>query len=156
MITLYAPYTNTQYNIELPKPELRDNVSLITRVTWIKAVDGTTYGYKKTPALKKHTLTFKFLTRRKALELMKFLYDSSRFDVKYVDKDGQFWRGAIQNNPTTMTTTSRGRAVSNSEREEDNEITLDFVGRCTRRIVYDTNYVPYRNLSGGLIYMEDN
>lgn len=154
MITLSAPYIAPQYVIELPNPELKDNLSLMVRVKWMKAIDGTTYGYKKTPAFKKHSLNFKFLSRRKALELMKFLQDASRFDVKYVDKDKQFWKGLIQNNPTTMVTTSIGRNNNSDERAEDNEITLEFVGVATRIIAYSVDYVPLIGLNGLPMYIE--
>lgn len=128
MITLLTIGSNPIYSIQISNPELGDNLILDTRVTWLKAADGTTYGYKKTPSLKKHNLVLKALTRRKALELMLFLQNASRFNVQYIDKDSNTWQGILSNNEFVMETSGPGRGPV-TERQEENNIVLQFVGQ---------------------------
>lgn len=128
MTILQAPFSNVQYSIALKNPELFDNVLLSVRSTYYKSMDGDTYGYKKTPALKKHMLRYINLSRRKALELVQFVKDSAGLEVKYIDKDGDVWKGHILNNPAEVTTDARGRGHSDDERKESNVITIEFEG----------------------------
>lgn len=146
MITLQSPYYAPQFTIDIKNPELQDNLLLDTRVKFIKASDGTTYGYKKTPALKKHTLLFKDITRRKGLELILFLKNSSSYNTKYIDLTGQVWLGVITNYPVELITTSVGRGID-GERKESCQITIEFEGVLTVSYVFFEDYTPVQNES---------
>jgi len=127
MIILQAPYDTPTYSIILKNPELGDNLILDTRSSFYKAMDGTTYGYKKTASLKKHRLQFIDLTRRGALELLAFCANAAGSFVKYTDSVGQVWRGLIITDPVEIITTGSGRGTV-LERLEANEVTLEFEG----------------------------
>ncbi len=144
MITLQAPYDSPLYFITIKNPELFDNLILNTRVTFIKAMDGSTYGFKKTPALKKHVLRFINLSRRKGLEIINFLNQSKAGpDWKYIDKDGTIWRGLILDTVNNLTTYGIGRSGYNTERAEAGEITINFQG-----VIDTVNTNVARSLSG--------
>lgn len=128
MITLQAPCENPLYSIQVKDPELGDNIVLDTRSTFYKAMDGSTYGYKKTPALKKHRLNFTNLSRRQALELLAFCGNAAGRFVKYIDREAQVWRGLIMTDPVEVMTTGVGPGYVGTERYEANEITIEFEG----------------------------
>lgn len=131
MITLSAPYDAPVYSVVIRNPELADGIQLDTGTRFWKAMDGTTYGYKKTTSLKTHHLVFKELTRRKLLEIIKFLSDSSGYFIKYIDYNGHIWRGVMTNNPNDAITYARGKGYYDAERKESCEITLEFRGKKT-------------------------
>lgn len=128
MITLQAPFLSPIFSVTIRNPELNDNLILDTRSKFYKAMDGSTRGYKKTPALKKHTLVFTNLSRIKALEVLNFLNDASGSEVKYIDRQAQIWRGMILTDPCEVKTESLGRSDRDTVRAEANSITLEFNG----------------------------
>lgn len=127
MISLSSPFIAPAFQVEIRNPELKDNLVLDLKTTFKKSMDGSTYGYKKTLAKKKHTLIFKHLSRRKILEVILFLDNASTYDIKYVDRTNQIWQGSIINYPVEALTTGTGLGIDN-ERKEDNEITIQFEG----------------------------
>lgn len=129
MITLMAPYEAPTYSVLIRNPELSDGIVLDVGSTFWKAMDGTTYGYKKTSSLKTHHLDFRELTRRKTLEIIKFISDSAGYFVKYIDYNRIVWRGVIINNPIDVATYARGKGYYDTERRESGELTLEFRGK---------------------------
>lgn len=127
MIILQAPYDAPAFSIILKNPEIGDNLVLDTRSTFYKAADGTTYGYKKTVAMKRHRLQFIDLTRRTALEVLAFCANAAGSFVKYTDREGQTWRGLIITDPVEVTTTGPGRGPE-GERHEANEVVIEYEG----------------------------
>lgn len=146
MITLISPFEFPLYQIDLCNPELGDNLSLETRVKWIKSMSGLSYGYKKTPAFKKHTLVFKDITRTKGLELLQFLRDASPYDTKYIDKDNNIWQGKITNYPVELVTTGTGETC---------KITLDFLGILKYSDLFFEDYTRVYNEDGVQMILEN-
>lgn len=128
MITLQAPFLAPTFTITIRNPELHDNLVLDTRSKFYKAMDGSTRGFKKTPALKKHTLSFTNLTRIKALEVLNFMANASGHEVKYIDRQSQTWRGMLLTDPCEVKTDGRGRTDRDTVRAEANSITIEFLG----------------------------
>lgn len=154
MINLLSPYISPSFSVIIKNPELKDNVIVDLRTMFKKGMDGSTYGYKKTPAHKKHTLVFKHLSRRKILEVLLFLQNASTYDIRYVDRLGQTWQGLITNYPVEAVTTGTGQGIE-GERKEDNEITLQFEGVLKFSItVLNELGQPVRNENGDLVITE--
>lgn len=128
MITLMSPFESPVYEITLKNTEVGDNLMVETRARFFKAMSGQTYGYKQTPALKKHRLNWINLQRRTVLELFKFLENAAGKSVKYIDREGVVWKGMILTDPAEYTTTGPGNGYDPNEREEANDIIIEFEG----------------------------
>lgn len=154
MIILQAPYDAPKYSVMVKNPELNDNLILDTRSKFYKAMDGSTRGYKKTPALKKHTLVFTNLSRIKALEILNFLNNASGMEVKYTDRRSQVWRGTILADPHEVKTDGCGRTDRDTVRAEANSVTLEFNGTLFARYLLNEDGEIVKNENGYPIRIE--
>jgi hypothetical protein len=101
-VTFQAPYGSPVVQILLPNPEFGDHTAAVNEVTLATSMNNTPRTYIKTKDGRvKKNRSFR-LTRAKAIELFEFYKAHAKDQIRYVDRDGQGWRGYFSIDPIDM------------------------------------------------------
>lgn len=114
-------------SIGMKNPELQDAEEVATNTVVHTAMNGDLRTYRRTPATLKLTLTFRTLTRVKALELRAFVLATFGMILTYADHRGGTWRGKLLVEDLDILTEELGSG-RDGIRKEANTIILEFEG----------------------------
>jgi hypothetical protein len=98
------PYAAPSVDVELRDPALGDSLQHNTQIRYGKAMSGTFYTYKYTPATRRWLWTFEAIKKSLKDEFIDFIRQSSGREIKVTMYDSTILRGYISNiNPMEST-----------------------------------------------------